>query len=243
KFRNTLEQGIKQFSHLTKSADLTIVSAKDAFDLYQSFGFPVEMTMELAQENGMIVDIAGFSDEMKNHQDLSRAGAEQKFKGGLADHGEVSVKYHTATHLLHAALRSVLGDHVQQRGSNINAERLRFDFSHPEKMTDEQKKRVEELVNNAIIHDYPITFAEMSVVDAKTLGAMGLFEDKYGTKVKVYSVGDPLIIPSATNNSLTFSKEICGGPHIERTGLLGKFRIIKEEAVSAGVRRIKAVLQ
>ena len=243
KFRNTLEQGIKQFSHLTKSADLTIVSAKDAFDLYQSFGFPVEMTMELAQENGMIVDIAGFSDEMKNHQDLSRAGAEQKFKGGLADHGEVSVKYHTATHLLHAALRSVLGDHVQQRGSNINAERLRFDFSHPEKMTDEQKKRVEELVNNAIIHDYPITFAEMSVVDAKTLGAMGLFEDKYGAKVKVYSVGDPLIIPSATNNSLTFSKEICGGPHIERTGLLGKFRIIKEEAVSAGVRRIKAVLQ
>lgn len=264
KFRNTIEKGIEKFSQLTinnesldfprlhsgqvardpelASGQLTI-SGKEAFDLYQSYGFPIEMTEELARENGLTVDMNGYKEEMLKHQDLSRAGAEQKFKGGLSDMGEMSVKYHTATHLLHASLRSVLGTHVEQRGSNITAERLRFDFSHPEKMTAEQKSRVEELVNYAIGHDYPVTFAEMSVAEAKKLGAMGLFEDKYGNKVKVYSVGDAGAKPGAHENSLCFSREICGGPHVEHTGVLGKFRIIKEEAVSAGVRRIKAVLE
>ncbi|EKD43091.1 MAG: alanyl-tRNA synthetase AlaRS, partial [uncultured bacterium] len=162
---------------------------------------------------------------------------------GLADHGEMSVKYHTATHLLNAALRQVLGDHVQQRGSNITAERLRFDFSHPEKMTEDQKKQIEDLINYAIQHDYHVSFAEMTVAEAKDKGALGVFEDKYGNKVKVYTVGEPEIAPSATINSQTFSKEICGGPHVEHTGIMGKFKIAKEEAVSSGIRRIKAVLE
>lgn len=251
KFRNTIEQGMKEFEKLLSGFQMafekmgeriTEISGKQAFKLFESYGFPLEMTLELATENGLTVDVEGFEHAFKVHQDLSRTGAEQKFKGGLADQGEMSVKYHTATHLLHAALRAILGEHVEQRGSNITAERLRFDFSHPEKMTDEQKQQVEELVNYAIAHDYPISFAEMSVADAKTSGAMGLFEDKYGAQVKVYSVGDPKSEPGAFQNSLTFSREICGGPHVENTGLLGRFTIIKEEAVSAGVRRIKATL-
>ena len=244
KFRNTIEKGMKEFEIV--SADLqsgSVISAKQAFDLYQSCGFPIEITVELAKEKKLTVDENGFVEEMKKHQDLSRAGAEQKFKGGLADGGEMSMKYHTATHLLHAALRAVLGTHVEQRGSNITAERLRFDFSHPEKMTDEQKKKVEELVNVAIAQNYSVSFAEMTVLEAKAIGSMGLFEDKYGAKVKVYSVGDTKEMPSAHENSLTFSREICGGPHVEHTGILGKFKIIKEEAVSAGVRRIKAILE
>ncbi|MFA6423972.1 MAG: alanine--tRNA ligase-related protein, partial [Candidatus Magasanikbacteria bacterium] len=214
-----------------------------AFKLFESFGFPLEITMELANENGLSVDVNSFEEAYKAHQDLSRTGAEQKFKGGLADTGEMSVKYHTATHLLHAALRQILGAHVEQRGSNITAERLRFDFSHPEKMTEEQKQQVEDLVNCAIQKNYQVSFAEMTVPEAKAKGAMGLFEDKYGNKVKVYSVGEPDVLPSATMNSQTFSKEICGGPHVENTGSMGKFRIIKEEAVSSGIRRIKAVLE
>ncbi|MFA7653564.1 MAG: alanine--tRNA ligase [Candidatus Magasanikbacteria bacterium] len=243
KFRNTLEKGIKEFDKLTINNKQLTITATQVFDLYQSYGFPVEMTVELTEERGLKVDVKGFKEEMKKHQELSRAGAEQKFKGGLADHGEMSVKYHTACHLLLAALRAVLGEHVIQRGSNITAQRLRFDFSHPEKMTDDQKKRVEELVNYAITHDYPVDCAEMTVPEAKTLGAMGVFEDRYGAKVKVYSVGDPQTAPAAHENSLTFSKEICGGPHVEHTGVLGKFRISKEESVSAGVRRIKAILE
>ncbi|MFA5127544.1 MAG: alanine--tRNA ligase [Patescibacteria group bacterium] len=251
KFRNTIEQGLKEFDKLLsgfaialeKTGErLTEISGKQAFKLFESYGFPLEMTLELANEKGMTVDVAGFEHAFKAHQDLSRAGAEQKFKGGLADQGEMSVKYHTATHLLHASLRAVLGDKVEQRGSNITAERLRFDFSYPEKMTDEQKARVEELVNYAIQKDYHVDSAEMTVAEAKALGAMGLFEDKYGAKVKVYSVGDPNEKPSAHENSLTFSKEICGGPHVANTVVLGTFKIIKEEAVSAGVRRIKATL-
>ena len=220
----------------------TTIPGKDVFDLYQSYGFPLEMTVELAKEGGKDVDVDEFEEEMKKHQEMSRLGAEQKFKGGLADTGEVSVKYHTATHLLDAALRKVLGAHVEQRGSNITAERMRFDFSHPEKMTDEQKKQVEDLVNYAIGKDYPVSFTEMTVDEAKKLGAIGLFGNKYGAKVKVYSIGDPLAPPDAHENSLTFSREICGGPHVEHTGMLGHFDIIKEEASSAGVRRIKAVL-
>jgi alanyl-tRNA synthetase len=251
KFGHTIEQGLKEFEKLINGFSMALektgervteISGKQAFKLYESYGFPLEMTLELAGEKGLTVEVDGFEHAFKAHQDLSRSGAEQKFKGGLADGGELSVKYHTATHLLHAALRAVLGEHVEQRGSNITAERLRFDFSHPEKMTDEQKARIEELVNYAIKRDYPVTFAEMSVAEAKEGGAMGLFEGKYGAKVKVYSVGDPDNKPSASDNSLTFSKEICGGPHVANTGLLGTFRISKEEAVSAGVRRIKAVL-
>ena len=171
---------------------------------------------------------------MKKHQELSRAGAEEKFKGGLADTGEMSVKYHTTTHLLHAALRQVLGEHVQQKGSNITADRLRFDFTHPDKMSDEEKKKVENLVNTAIEKDYPINIEEMTVEEAKTGGAIGLFEDRYGERVKVYTVG---------KGDEVFSREICGGPHVGRTGDLGKFRITKEESSSSGVRRIKAVLE
>lgn len=246
KFRNTVERGLKafnQFASMAQKENVLVLDAKTAFDLYQSYGFPIEMTDELAREQGLRVDLVGFENEMKKHQDLSRAGAEAKFKGGLADQGEMSVKYHTATHLLHAALRKVLGAHVEQRGSNITAERLRFDFSHPEKLSEEQKSQVEDLVNYAIKQSYQVSFEEMSVAEAKAKGAMGLFEDKYGNKVKVYTVGDPNTLPDAHINSLTFSMEICGGPHVKNTGELGMFKIIKEEASSSGIRRIKAILE
>lgn len=243
KFRNTIEQGIKEFEKLVDGfrmafektgKNITLISGKQAFKLYDTYGFPLEMTMELANEHGLTVDVNDFDIAFKRHQDLSRAGAEQKFKGGLADNSEISTKYHTATHLLHASLRKVLGDHVAQRGSNITADRMRFDFSHPEKMTDKQKQQVEDMVNEVIVKNYPVTFAEMSVEEAKKQNAIGLFEDKYGALVKVYTVG---------NDKDFFSKEICGGPHVENTGVLGKFKIVKEEAVSSGVRRIKAVLE
>ncbi len=243
KFRNTLEKGLKIFTKGVGSKEWkTAVPNKDVFDLYQSYGFPIEMTIELAKESDLTIDVAGFNEEMKKHQELSRVGAEQKFKGGLADDTEMSKKYHTATHLLHAALRQVLGKHVEQKGSNITVERLRFDFSHPQKMTAEEKKQVEDLVNQAIEHNYSVNCAEMTVLEAKDKGAIGLFEDKYGSKVKVYTVGEENNHSEARAGSLTFSKEICGGPHVENTGVLGKFRIIKEEASSAGVRRIKAML-
>lgn len=252
KFGATLEQGIKEFEKLLKGFEIafektgnkiTQISGKQAFKLYDTYGFPLEMTEELASDHRMTVDKDGFDEAFKKHQELSRAGAEEKFKGGLADHGEMSQKYHTATHLLHAALRKVLGNHVEQRGSNITDRRLRFDFSHSDKMTDEQKKQVEDLVNNAIKRDYPISFAEMSVEEAKAKGAIGLFEQKYGEKVKVYSIGDPEAQPDADIDSLTFSREICGGPHVDNIGSLGHFRIKKEESSSAGIRRIKAILE
>lgn len=252
KFRNTIEQGLKEFEKLLRGFQMAFektgqmfkqISGKQAFKLYDTYGFPLEMTQELANENDLMVDVAGFEESFKAHQDLSRVGAEKKFKGGLADTGETSTKYHTATHMLHAALRKVLGTHVEQRGSNITSERLRFDFSHPEKMTEEQKKEVEDLINFAIAKDYHVSFAEMSVAEAKAKGAMGLFADKYGAQVKVYSIGDSEAPADAHANSLTFSREICGGPHVEHTGTLGKFKIIKEEAVSSGIRRIKAILE
>jgi alanyl-tRNA synthetase len=252
KFRNTIEQGLKEFTRLIDGLrqafeqtgeNITEISGKQAFKLFESYGFPLEITLEMAKENGLSVDVDGFEKAYKAHQDLSRVGAEQKFKGGLADTGEMSMKYHTATHLLHAALRKVLGAHVEQRGSNITTERLRFDFSHPEKMTDAQKQEVEDLVNYAIQQDFEIHCEEMTVPEAKAKNSIGIFEDKYGNKVKVYSVGDANADPSAHKNTLTFSREICGGPHVEHTGVLGKFKIKKEEAVSSGVRRIKAVLQ
>ena len=233
KFAATLEHGIKEFARLIGRIPPHIankvISGKNAFFLYETYGFPLELTTEMAKEQGFKVDEAGFQEAYKKHQELSRAGAEQKFKGGLADSSDKTAALHTATHLLHAALRQVLGAHVAQAGSNITAERLRFDFSHGDKMTPEQVAQVEALVNAAIQKDAPITCEEMSVEAAKAAGAIGLFGEKYGELVKVYTMGD-------------VSKEICGGPHAERTGQLGAFKIQKEESSSRGIRRIKAVL-
>ncbi len=194
------------------------------------------MTVELANEHNMTVDMPGFQKAFEEHQAKSRAGAAQKFSGGLADNSAETTKLHTATHLLNQALRTVLGDHVWQKGSNITAERLRFDFSHPDKMTAEQIRKVEELVNEAIKADVPVTFTVMTVDEAKAAGAIGVFDAKYGDKVKVYRMG-----PS-TGSGRGYSLEICGGPHVARTGMLGAFKIQKEESSSAGIRRIKAIV-
>jgi alanyl-tRNA synthetase len=229
KFRKTLSGGLKQFEKLSKQD----ISGIDAFNLFSTYGFPIEITTELAKEKGITVDTEGYAVELKKHQDLSRAGSEKKFKGGLGDTSEMSLKYHTATHLLNAALRKVLGTHVGQRGSNITPERLRFDFNHGEKMTDEQKKEVEDLVNGWIKADLPVTFAELPKAEAEQV-AVHAFNDKYGDVVKVYSIG---------TEGNYISREFCGGPHVEHTGILGNFKIQKEEAVSQGVRRIKAVLE
>lgn len=227
KFRSTLAKGLKEFDKRLSASALT---GKDAFDLFSTYGFPFEMTCELAQEKGIHLDVDEFKAEFKKHQDLSRTASAGKFKGGLADHGEMSIKYHTATHLLQQALREVLGDHVFQRGSNITEERLRFDFSHADKMKPEEIQKTEALVNAKIQEALPVTYEDLSLTEAKTRGAIGLFEEKYGDKVRVYKIGD-------------FSLEFCGGPHVKNTSELGRFKIAKEEASSAGVRRIKAVLQ
>jgi len=224
KFEQTLVKGLKQLEKISGN-----ISGLDAFTLFSSYGFPIEMTVEIAKENGLSVDTEGYQKELMSHQEKSKTASAGKFKGGLGGHSEQELKYHTATHLLNAALKQVLGNHIEQRGSNINSERLRFDFSHSEKMTDEQKKEVESLVNKWINGNLPVSFEEMGVEDAKKSGAVGVFGEKYGEKVKVYSIGN-------------VSKEICGGPHVENTRALGEFKIKKEEASSAGVRRLKAVL-
>ena len=233
-FARTLEKGIREFdkliSRVPEHIQHKVISGKNAFNLYDTHGLPLELTEEMAEEKGFTVDRAGYDKAFKKHQELSRKGAEQKFKGGLADDSEKTAALHTATHLLHQALRQVLGDHVAQKGSNITAERLRFDFLHHEKMTREEIDEVEKRVNEAITKELPIKFEEMDIEEAKKTGAIGLFVDKYGDRVKVYSIGD-------------FSKEICGGPHCENTKDLGEFKIKKEESSSRGVRRIKAVLQ
>ena len=213
-----------------RMATLDTLDGRSAFKLYDTYGFPIEMTIELAAEKGLKVDEADFAERFKKHQELSHQGADQKFKGGLADHSEQTAKLHTATHLLHAALRKVLGDEVAQKGSNITAERLRFDFSFGRKVTPEELQQVEQLVNEAIQAKAPIVCEEMTVPEAKAKGAIGLFESKYGEKVRTYKMGE-------------FSFEICGGPHAANTGDLGAFKIMKEESSSAGVRRIKAVLK
>ena len=226
-FSKTLEKGLKEFAKLEK------VSGLDAFTLFASYGFPIEMTEELAQDKGMKIDREEFETAMKKHQELSRTASAGKFKGGLADASEETTKLHTAAHLLLAALRKVLGDGVEQKGSNITPERLRFDFSYSEKMTDEQKQAVEKLVNEAIQKKMSVLCEEMSLQEAKTKGAIGVFNSKYGERVKVYKIA---------NGDEIFSREICGGPHIKNTEALGVFKIKKEQSSSAGVRRIKAVL-
>ena len=232
KFVKTLTHGEREFDkemQKAKQQGKTQIDANVVFKLYDTYGFPPEVTKELADENDMTVDMKGFEELFKAHQEKSRQGSTQKFKGGLADQNEKTIAYHTATHLLHQALRTVLGDHVKQSGSNITEERLRFDFTHPQKMTKEEIQKVEDLVNEQIKRDLPVTCEEMSYEDAKKSGAIGLFTDKYGDKVKVYTIGD-------------FSKEICGGPHVTHTGDMGRFKIKKEESSSSGIRRIKAVL-
>ncbi|MFH1841470.1 MAG: alanine--tRNA ligase [Candidatus Nealsonbacteria bacterium] len=227
KFEKALDQGLREFDRLK---DKKTLSGKDAFNLYQTFGFPKEITQELCRENNIEFDEKGFEEELNSHQELSRTASAGMFKGGLADEGEKAVEYHTATHLLLAALKKVLGDHVFQRGSNINAERLRFDFSHPKKVTPEEIQKVEDLVNQNIKANLEVDCQEMALEDAKNKGATGIFESKYKEKVKVYGIGE-------------ISKEICGGPHVKNTGELGKFKIQKEESCSSGVRRIRAILQ
>ncbi|HEY4511833.1 MAG TPA: alanine--tRNA ligase [Candidatus Paceibacterota bacterium] len=224
KFRETLGRGLKEFEKGT-----------DPFVLFTTFGFPLELTQELAKEKNTTIDVAKFHKDLQAHQALSRAGSEQKFKGGLGDSSEKSVRYHTATHLLHKALREVLGVHVEQKGSNITPERLRFDFSHTAKMTEEEKKKVEDLVNAKIKEALPVTRTVLSKEEALKTGALHFFGEKYGNEVSVYYIGE--------NLSNAYSKEFCGGPHVTNTKELGVFKISKEEAVSAGVRRIKAILE
>jgi len=233
KFMKTLLHGEKEFEKVVakaKQENKTIIDGYTIFKLYETYGFPPEITTDLAKEQGFYVDLSEFDKLFKEHQEKSRQGSELKFKGGLAEQNEQTIAYHTATHLLHKALQIVLGEHAKQCGSNITTERLRFDFTHPEKMTKEQLQQVEDIVNEQIKSDLPVTCEEMTLEEAKASGATGLFENKYGEKVKVYTIGD-------------FSKEICGGPHVTHTGELGHFKIKKEESSSAGVRRIKAILE
>ncbi len=233
KFSTTLQKGEHEFEKILVNllkGKARVISGRIAFKLYDTYGFPIELTEELAAEHGFTVDKEGFEKAFAKHQEVSRSGAQQQFKGGLADHSELTTALHTATHLLHQSLRTVLGDHVGQKGSNITPERLRFDFTHPAPMTKEELKKVEDMVNEVIEKDLPVTVETMTLSEAKEKGAIAFFASKYGEQVKVYSVGD-------------FSKEVCGGPHVEHTGVMGHFRIKKEQSSSAGVRRIKAVLE
>lgn len=235
KFRKTLENGLKEFNKwLEKNNQDKIISGDFAFKLFATYGFPIEMTIEMAEERNMEVDMESYKKEFAQHQELSRTASAGKFKGGLADSSEETTALHTVAHLLLEAMRRVLGDHVSQKGSNITAERLRFDFSHPEKLTPEQKDEIENIVNVQIEKSLPVSFTEMPLEEAKASGATGVFDSKYSEKVKVYTIGEGDDI---------FSKEICGGPHVDNIGKLGKFRIKKESSSSAGVRRIKAVLE
>lgn len=231
RFEKTLQSGIKEFEKLCHYLVGDTISGKASFKLYDTYGFPIEMTVELAAERGLKVNVDDFKKAFEEHQKKSHEGAEQKFKGGLADHSEQTTRLHTATHLMHHALKEVLHDeNANQKGSNITEERLRFDFTFPRALTAEEIAEVEKKVNEAIAADVEITCEEMTVDEAKKAGAVGLFTAKYGEKVKVYTMGK-------------YSKEICGGPHAARTGELGHFRIVKEQSSSAGVRRIKAVLE
>ncbi|OHA56820.1 MAG: alanine--tRNA ligase [Candidatus Veblenbacteria bacterium RIFOXYC2_FULL_42_11] len=224
KFRATIEKG-------SKEAD----KGTSPFILFTSYGIPIELTQEIAEEKGGKIDLEKFNEDMKKHQELSRTSSAGQFKGGLADHSEIITRLHTVTHLMNAALRKVLGDHVWQKGSNITKERTRFDFTHSEKMTDEQKSKVEELVNSWIERDLTVKKEVMPLEQAKQLNAIGVFGEKYAETVSVYTVMDP-------KNGEVISREFCGGPHVEHTGVIGQFKILKEEAVAAGIRRIKAAV-
>ncbi|MEK6934580.1 MAG: alanine--tRNA ligase, partial [Nanoarchaeota archaeon] len=226
KFKKVLEKGLKQFHKLIKNKK---INGKDAFILYSSYGFPIEMTEDLAKENKIKFNKTEFEKEFKKHQDLSRTATKGTFSSGLADQSERTTKLHTATHLLHAALRKVLGTHVQQKGSNITPERLRFDFSHNEKLTQEEIKKIENLINETIKQGLEVTKEETTPEKAKKSGALGFFEHKYGDKVSVYTIRG-------------FSKEICTGPHVKNTKEIGKFKILKEESAASGIRRIKATI-
>ncbi|MCD4775354.1 MAG: alanine--tRNA ligase [Candidatus Aegiribacteria sp.] len=233
RFEKTLQSGLREFEKLLPNLmrnPARTIPGRIAFRLYDTFGFPVEFTAELAAENDMTVDMEGYRKAFDKHRELSRQGGEEKFKGGLSDNSEMVTRLHTTTHLLHQALREILGDHVEQKGSNITEKRLRFDFSHPDKMTNEEIALVENRVNEIIEADLPVICEETQLETALEMGAIGLFRNRYGDMVKVYRIGD-------------FSIEICGGPHAGRTGELGRFRIVKEKSSSSGVRRIRAVLE
>jgi alanyl-tRNA synthetase len=228
KFSNTLARGLNRFNRIARNKDT--IDGKDAFLLYQSFGFPIEITKELGKENGIFVDVEGFYQEFEKHQKVSKAGADKRFGSGLADMSEATVRLHTATHLLNEALRRVLGKEVTQKGSNITQKRLRFDFNFDRKLTDQEIKDVEDIVNGKIREALPVKRIETTLDEAIKMGSQAVFEGKYEEKVTVYSISD-------------FSTELCSGPHVENTGELGRFKIIKEEGISAGVRRIRAVLE
>jgi len=228
KFNNTLARGLNRFNRIARNKKK--IDGEDAFLLYQSFGFPIEITKELGKENGIFVDVDGFYEEFEKHQKVSRAGADKRFGSGLADKSEATVKLHTATHLLNEALRRVLGKDITQKGSNITKKRLRFDFNFDRKLTDQEIKDVEEIVNGKINEALPVNRIETTLDEAIKMGGQAVFEQKYGEMVSVYSIGD-------------FSMELCSGPHVENTSELGRFKIIKEEGISAGVRRIRAVLE
>jgi len=228
KFNRTLEKGLREFDKVTK--DNNDIDGTTAFHLFDTFGFPIELTVELAEDKGLKVDVEGYKQKFKEHQELSRTASQGKFKGGLAGNGEIETKYHTATHLLNAALKLVVGPDVHQKGSNITSERMRFDFSCDHKLTDEEKQKVEDIVNNWIKEDLDVVVKEMKKEEAISSGAECMFIEKYPDVVTVYFIGD-------------ISKELCGGPHVKKTGELGHFKIVKEEASSQGVRRIKAILE
>ena len=228
KFNNTLARGLNRFNRIARNKKK--IDGENAFLLYQSFGFPIEITKELGKENGIFVDVDGFYEEFEKHQKVSRAGADKRFGSGLADKSEATVRLHTATHLLNEALRRVLGKDITQKGSNITKKRLRFDFNFDRKLTDQEIKDVEEIVNGKINEALPVNRIETTIDEAIKMGSQAVFEQKYGEKVSVYSIGD-------------FSMELCSGPHVENTSELGRFKIIKEEGISAGVRRIRAVLE
>jgi alanyl-tRNA synthetase len=239
RFELALKRGL---ANLTKAvSDGIIIDGKFAFDLYQNDGFPLELTMEILNQNGIIftpVERNEFENEFEKHKENSRSMSAGIFKGGLESKSDETItKLHTTTHLLHAALRQILGEHVGQKGSHITSERLRFDFSHPQKLTDDEIKKVEDLINLKIKEDLPVAFTEMPLNDAINLGAMHFFAEKYGDKVKVYTIG-----PS-TGSVSPFSREICGGPHVTRTGVIGRVKIIKQEKIGSGIIRIYASLE
>ncbi len=233
KFGRTLERGLREYRKVAdrvRGRGETIIQGPEAFNLFETYGFPLPLTVELAGEEGLAVDEAAFEGQYRAHQELSRRGAEGRFKGGLADHAEETTRLHTATHLLHQALRQVLGPGVHQMGSNITAERLRFDFSYPDRLTPEQLAEAEAIVNAQIGQDLEVSVQTMPLQQALDSGALAFFGERYGDQVKVYTIG-------------TFSKEVCGGPHVRRTGQLGRFKIVKQEAIGQGVRRLRAVLE